>query len=210
MKSLEHIKLCTFSDLDLNGKSVTTYSGIGKELSNMGYTASALVNASGEETSISNGTITTAYGAGIYLAGTTGTLSNLTINAAQTGVQTTLEYSSAVRLTSKATVIINSGTYSAANGGYSLAISNSGGTAVINGGTFNGDLFFSTSTNSGVAKSLTINGGTFNGNFVNFNKATNVEIKGGTFTYDPTPYVDQNNYTVTTDTNGKYIVTPNN
>ena len=197
-------------NLNLNGMSITTNSGIGKNLSNMGYTASAIVNASGEELSISNGTITTAYGAGIYLAGTTGTLSDLTINAAQTGAQTTLEYSSAIRLTSAATVIINSGTYSAGNGGYSLAISNSGGTAIINGGTFNNDLFFSTSSNTGVDKALTINGGVFNGGFVNFNKATSVEIKGGTFAVDPTPYVDLNNYTVTSNSNGTYTVTANN
>ena len=188
-------------NLDLNGHTITTNSGVDKDLSNMGYKASAIVFATEGNVTISNGTIVTAYGAGIYAAGVNATLSNLNITSNTVGIQPTVEYSSAVRLTSAATVTINSGTYTGAN---AVAISNSGGDVIINGGTFNGDLYFSSGTNSGVSKSLTINGGTFSGNFVNFNKGT-VTINGGTFTSDPTNYV-ASGHSVTNNGNGTYTV----
>ena len=188
-------------NLDLNGHTITTNSGVGKNLSNMGYTASAIVYEVEGNITISNGTITSAWGAGVYVDGVNATLSNLNITSNTVGVQTTPEYSSAVRLTSKAVVTINSGTYTGYN---AIVISNSGGTVIINGGTFDGDLFFSTGTNSGVTKSLTINGGTFSGNFVNFDKGT-VTINGGTFTSDPTNYLGTG-HTVTNNGNGTYTV----
>ena len=188
-------------NLDLNGFTIVTNSGVDKDLSNMGYKASAIVYATEGDVTISNGTIRTAYGAGIYAAGVNATLSNLNITSNTVGTQPTIEYSSAVRLTSAATVTINSGTYTGAN---AVAISNSGGDVTINGGTFKGDLYFSSDTNTGVSKSLTINGGTFDGNFVNFNKGT-VTINGGTFTSDPTNYVGTG-HTVTNNGNGTYTV----
>ena len=176
-----------YFNLDLNGHTITTNSGVGKDLSNMGYTASALCFAIGANgtVKVSNGSIVTAYGAGVYAAGTPVTLEGLTINANTEGVQPTIEYSSAVRLTSQATVVINSGSYSGAN---AIAVSNSGGEVTVNGGTFNGDIFFSKNTNTGVTKSITIKGGNFTGNFVNTDKGTLV-ITGGHFTADPTDYV---------------------
>ena len=188
-------------NLDLNGHTITTNSGVGKNLSDMGYTASAITYGVEGNITISNGTIVSAWGAGIYLAGINATLSNLNITSNTVGIQTTVEYSSAIRLSSKASATINSGTYAGKN---AIAISNSGGTVTINGGTFNGDLFFSTGTNSGVTKSLTINGGTFSGNFVNFDKGT-VTINGGTFTSDPTNYLGAG-HTVTNNGNGTYTV----
>ena len=189
-------------NLDLNGNTITTNSGVDKDLSNMGYKASAITYSAEGDITISNGTIRTAYGAGIYLDTINATLSNLNITSNTVGVQPTVEYSSAVRLTSAASATINSGTYTGKN---AIAISNSGGDVVINGGTFNGDLFFSKNTNAGVSKSLTINGGTFDGNFVNFDKGT-VTINGGTFTSDPTNYIGSGCH-VTDNGNGTYTVT---
>lgn len=189
-------------NLDLNGNTITTNSSVDIDKSNMGYKASAITYSVEGDITISNGTITTAYGAGIYLDEVNATLSNLNITSNTVGVQPTVEYSSAVRLTSAASATINSGTYTGKN---AIAISNSGGDVVINGGTFNGDLFFGNNTNSGVSKSLTINGGTFDGNFVNFDKGT-VTINGGTFTSDPTNYI-ANGCHVTVNGNGTYTVT---
>ena len=189
-------------NLDLNGNTITTNSSVDIDKSNMGYKASAITYSVEGDITISNGTITTAYGAGIYLDEVNATLSNLNITSNTVGVQPTVEYSSAVRLTSAASATINSGTYTGKN---AIAISNSGGDVIINGGTFNGDLFFGNNTNSGVSKSLTINGGTFDGNFVNFDKGT-VTINGGTFTSDPTNYI-ANGCHVTVNGNGTYTVT---
>jgi len=171
--------------LNLNGHTVTTNSTVSVTLSNNGYQASAICFATYDASSISNGTIVTAYGAGLYAAATTCTLDNVTINANTLDVQATSEYSSAIRITTAGTVIINSGSYTGYN---AIAVSNSGGAFVINGGTFNGRIFFSTGTDSGKTKSITINGGTFNGEFVNPNKGTLV-IRGGSFDHDPTAYL---------------------
>ena len=189
-------------NLDLDGHTITTNSGVGKGLSNMGYTASAITYSIQGNISIANGTIISAWGAGIYIDEVNATLSNLNVTSNTVGVQTSQEYSSAIRLTSEASAIINSGTYTGNN---AIAISNSGGNVVINGGTFIGNLFFSTGTNSGVSKSITIYDGTFNGNFVNFDKG-NVTIYGGTFTSDPTNYV-ASGYQVINNGNGTYTVT---
>ena len=174
-------------NLDLNGFTLTTNSGVDKDLSNMGYKASALCFAYEGETavSVSNGEIRTAYGAGVYTAAEgMVTLSDLTVVANTVGVQPTAEYSSALRLTGgKAT--INSGSYT---GNYVIAVSNTGGEVIVNGGTFTGDIFFSRNTNTGVTKSITINGGAFNGNFVNPNKGT-LAISGGKFSVDPSDYL---------------------
>ena len=159
-------------NIDLNGKTFTTNSNQGITLSNNGYGASAICYGDNENTSparnitVSNGTIRTAYGAGLYFdAAVTATLENLTVaQNYPANVQSTDEYSTAVRLTSGATVNIYSGTYSGKN---AIAISNSGGYANIYGGDFRGVLF--------------INGGA---------SSTKVlTIYGGTFDHDPTAYV---------------------
>ena len=189
-------------NLDLGGHTFTTNSEVNWNASNGGYTTAAIcfgdntgdyVNAS-----VRNGTIHTSYGAGIYADGAvTVTLSSLTVAQDWANyVQSTPEYSSAIRLTSKAKVIVESGTYTGKN---AIAVSNSGGEITINDGTFTGDIFFSNSFSSGLTaadKKITINGGTFNGAFVNADKGTLV-IKGGTFNSDPTPYVPDSGYNVT-------------
>lgn len=186
-------------NLDLNGHTFETKSGVDKDLSNLGYKASAVVYALEGKVAVKNGTIKTAYGAGIYAAGVELTVEDVVIKAAQTGVQPTDEYSSAVRLTSEASVIINSGSFEAVTaGGHAVAVSNSGGDVVINGGSFKSDLFFSASTNTGVSKTITIKGGDFTNFKVNqggvdktaggLDKGTLV-ITGGKFDVDPTAYV---------------------
>ena len=195
-------------NLDLGGHTFTTNSEEGITQGNNGYKASAICFGDSaianphRDISISNGTINTAYGAGVYASDDVAvTLSGLTIDAGKTGTQSTPEYSSAVRLTCEAHVTIISGSYKGS--GYAIAVSNSGGIVTINGGTFTGDIFFSASTDSGKTKSITINGGTFTGNFVNADKGTLV-ITGGTFSSDPSAYV-ADGYTVFT-SGGKYVV----
>ena len=148
-------------NLDLNGHTIETKSEVGKDLSNGGYTASAICYSVKGNVAVKNGTIKTAYGAGIYADEVTMTIENVVIKAAQTGVQATDEYSSAVRLTGGAKVTIESGSFEAGNGGHAVAVSNSGGDVVINGGTFKSDLFISASTDAGVSKTISITGGKF-------------------------------------------------
>jgi hypothetical protein len=151
-------------NIDLNGKTFTTDSNQGITLSNNGYGASAICYGDNENTSparnikVSNGTIRTAYGAGLYFdAAVTATLENLTVaQNYPANVQSTDEYSTAVRLTCGATVNIYSGTYSGKN---AIVISNSGGYANIYGGDFRGVLFINGGASS--TKVLTIYGGTF-------------------------------------------------
>ena len=171
-------------NLNLNSHTLTTNSGVGKDLSNMGYTAAAVCYsipaASAGNVRISNGTIVTAYGAGVYAddPGLTLTLEDVTINAGQTGVQSTAEYTSAVRITGGAHVIINSGSYSSTAN--ALTVSNSGGDFTVNGGTFSGKVF--SSYGNATAKIITINGGKFSGTF---EKTTgSIVINGGVFSDD--------------------------
>lgn len=173
-------------NLDLNRHTFTTNSNQSISLSNNGYKATAICFGDGavhREISISNGTIRTAYGAGVYLDGDViATLSDLDVRQNHPdNVQTTDEYSAAIRLTSNANVIVISGSYYGKN---AIAVSNSGGNVTVNGGTFTGDIFFNTSTDTGVTKSITINGGAFNGNIVHGDKGT-LTIYGGVFSAQP-------------------------
>ena len=182
-------------NLDLNGHIFTTNSNQSITASNNGYKATAIcygVSNPHEDISVSNGTIRTAYGAGIYAAGdVTMTLSGLDVKQNYpTNVQTTDEYSSAIRLTTNATVIIEDGSYAGKN---AIAVSNSGGNVTVNGGTFVGDIYFSKAGTT-ANKTITINGGNFTRNstndelFVNTNKGK-LTIYGGTFDADPSAYV---------------------
>ena len=174
-------------NIDLGGHTLTTNSEVNKDASNNGYKAAAICfsipAANAGSVTICNGTIVTAYGAGVYAddPGLTLTLSNLTINAATAGTQSTAEYSAAVRVTGGAKVIIESGSYS---GAYAIAASNSGADFEINGGTFTGGIFFSASTDSGKTKSVTITGGAFSGGYVNADKGT-LTISGGVYAQQP-------------------------
>ena len=173
-------------NINLGGYTLTTNSEVGKDLPNNGYTAAAICFSIANECNItiSNGKIVTAYGAGIYAddPGLVLTLSNLTIEAATAGTQSTAEYSAAVRVTWGSHIIIESGSYS---GAYALAASNSGAVFEINGGTFagrEGSVFFSGSTDR--VKSVTITDGTFKGGIVNPTQGT-LSISGGYYSVKP-------------------------
>lgn len=200
-------------NIDLNGHTFQTDSEVSIDAGNNGHKASAFCFAFDNEANItvSGGDVKTAYGAGVYVSGQNVHLTLSDVDIAQdypAHVQTTNEYSSAVRITYEGTVVINGGTY---NGKNSLAVSNSGGTAVINDGTFLSDIFFSNYTSKSyydntrdAVKSITINGGTFLGNFVNPDKGSLV-IKGGTFVVDPSAYVPAG-YAAIELPDGKFVV----
>ena len=199
-------------NIDLNGFTFQTDSEVSIDAGNNGYKASAFCFAFDNEANItvSGGDIKTAFGAGVYVSGENVNLTLEDVDIAQNypqNVQTTNEYSSAVRITYEGSVEINGGTYGGKN---SIAVSNSGGKVVINDGTFYNDIYFSNYTSKSyydnsrdAVKSITINGGTFLGNFVNPDKGELV-IKGGTFTVDPTAYVAEG-YKVT-EASGVYTV----
>ena len=199
-------------NIDLNGFTFQTDSEVSIDAGNNGYKASAFCFAFDNEANItvSGGEIKTAFGAGVYISGENVSLTLEDVDIAQNypqNVQTTNEYSSAVRITYEASVEINGGTYGGKN---SIAVSNTGGTAVINDGTFYNDIFFSNYTSKSyydnsrdAVKSITINGGTFYGNFVNPDKGTLV-IKGGKFASDPSAYVAEGYKVVAIEEEGLY------
>jgi len=171
-------------NLDLNGHTYTSNSTVA------GWRPSAIVyEFTGGSVTVSNGTVVSANGSGIYSAtNSVVTLENLTVTGGTNNgaVAGDAEYCAAIRITEQGTVTVNSGTYT---GTYALVVSNSGGTMIVNGGTFNGKIYFASNTDPGVTKTITINGGTFtNVAFENTNKGT-LTIKGGTFDADPTEFV---------------------
>lgn len=200
-------------NIDLNGHTFQTDSEVSIDAGNNGYKASAFCFAFDNEANItvSGGDIKTAFGAGVYVSGENVNLTLEDVDIAQNypqNVQTTNEYSSAVRITYEGSVEINGGTYGGKN---SIAVSNTGGKVVINDGTFYNDIFFSNYTSKSyydntryAVKSITINGGTFLGNFVNPDKGSLV-IKGGTFVVDPSAYVPAG-YAAIELPDGKFVV----
>jgi len=105
------------------------------------------------------------------------TLTNVTIDAANNDTHAGEDYfNSAVAVANPGHVVINSGTYS---GTYAAYVFSTGGTIEINGGTFNGALK---------------------------EDAGELIIKGGTFTDDPTNYVDTENYDVTKNDDNTWTV----
>lgn len=190
-------------NLDLNGYTYTSNSTVA------GWQPSAIVyEFTGGSVTVSNGTVVSANGSGIYSA--TNSVLTLEDNLTVTGGLTTgnSEYCAAIRITEQGTVTVNGGTYT---GTYALVVSNSGGTMIVNDGLFNGKIYFSDYTKPASAtKTITINGGDFRN--VAFENA-NVEgggtltIYGGTFDADPTAYVPVEEGYVVSEENGIYTVT---
>ena len=184
-------------NLDLGGFTLKTQSTVSTTEGNNGYKAAAVCysieGSDVKKVTVSNGSIETAYGAGVYAdgLGLELTLANLTIRAATVGTQTTKEYSSAVRITGNAKVVIANGTYTGPN---AIAVSNSGGRYVINGGDFDGDLYISTYANSGVAQTVEIADGKFKGNFVK--GSGEFAISGGVFSVQPDASYPASGYVV--------------
>lgn len=91
---------------------------------------------------------------------------------------------------SKGDVTVNSGTFTATDTDR-YAVFGGGATVTINAGTFTGNIFSNTNT-------FTIKGGTFTGTIV---ENASLIIEGGTFSVDPSNWVDTNSYNVTQNEN---------
>lgn len=87
---------------------------------------------------------------------------------------------------SKGDITVNSGTFTA-TGTDRYAVFGGGATVTINAGTFTGNIFSNTNT-------FTIKGGIFTGTII---ENASLTIEGGTFSADPTSWVDTENYDVT-------------
>lgn len=107
-------------------------------------------------------------------------------------------------------LIINSGTY-ISNDGYSLYVFSSGGQIEVNDGMFQGNkdgicmiAAIDTQTYPQYEGGFVINGGQFTGD-ASIKVPAYLVINKGTFTFDPTQYVDTSVHTVT-ESDGKYVV----
>ena len=124
---------------------------------------------------LNNMNITNDYGGGILAEYSQPiTLNNLTVSA---GNQDAYEWiNTALAAAQGANVEINGGTYTGNN---AVLILSSGANVTINGGTFNGNIGFA----SDVSESVKEN--------------SSLVINGGTFTVDPSDYVNTDTHTVT-------------
>ena len=161
----------------------------------------------------------------IQCYGATMVLNNVT--TAQTGEAETAWYNSVIQVINtikqneegtgyvvygtQADLTVNSGMYS---GKRAIQISAPGGNVTINGGTFigteyviNADFAPNNYTDGANYESvITINGGNFTG-AIKVSAATVLVINGGTFSVDPTNYVDAETHTVIANDNGTWTVT---
>lgn len=80
------------------------------------------------------------------------------------------------------------------------------GEVIVNGGTFTATSDSDYAIYCVGTDIVTINGGTFTGEITSSNVET-IIIKGGTFSVDPSDYVDTENYTITSNEDGTYTVT---
>ncbi len=107
-----------------------------------------------------------------------------------------------------AVAVINGGTFTSA-GSSAIQLSRDDSALVINDGTFiaNSDASVKNIVVMDNTNSLVINGGTFTGfSGVTYTDNANVSITGGTFSFDPTEYVDTTTHTVTDNNDGTYSV----
>ena len=154
------------------------------------------------------------YGGGVEAAGGTIELTDVVVQ--QKGMYTAPWNSMAISVNGGGTVTVQSGTYSTecltaeeannqgtSHGPWVAGVLNSGGTLIINGGTFSNDNFGENSLATyargailaDTGANIQINGGTFNAlkgivdvqnNLGDASKNPTGEIKGGTFSADPT------------------------
>ncbi len=217
--------------LDLNGKSLTAGSSMiqsvlmltfhnGTIQDNVGggkierSTGVAPVNITGELT-VKNISITNeGEGTAVELNdGAKVTLTNVTVKSGslgvvvKTGCELTVNGGSitgtnyyAVSAATGSTVTITDGELS---GGYCSVFLGGTATLKMTGGTVNnGSSYAILGDGSG---KITIEGGNVNGKITNEGGSGFVKVTGGTFTVDPTSFVDADNYTVT-NSDGKYTV----
>ena len=195
--------------------------------------AGAVVNANNVTVNATNGA------GGFYAVGGEIVLDNCTVT--QKGLHTAPYLSMAIAVSSGGTMTVNSGTYSAeptaaaegnnqgtSHGSWVGGVMNSGGTLTIKGGTFSNDNFGDNALATyarglilaDTGANIQIEGGTFHAlkgivdiqnNLGDASKNPTGEIKGGTFSADPTnDYVKiAEGYDVTKNDNGTYGVEKN-
>ncbi len=115
----------------------------------------------------------------------------------------------AVILQDGAVAEIKNGTFTS-EGSYVIQLSRNNSSLTIDGGTFtaNGDGSTKYIATMDTADNLAINGGTFsNVTAVTYSNITTAIVTGGTFSFDPTGYVDTTTHTVTDNGDGTFVVT---
>ena len=149
---------------------------------------------------IENTTILSAHGNALYLSNGISEVKNCSIIV--TNPNPTADWlGSAIGVAADADVTINGGTYQGQQFGLDVYTSN--GHVTINNGTFTGTTALNvrnadsyTTTDGFGTPNIKVMNGAFNGSL---SKASNtkLEVFGGTFTANPTDYVDTENYQVT-------------
>ena len=171
---------------------------------NKEWILTAVGAANGAKVVINNGTYSAEKGYGLVVS-TTG--ADVTINDGIFTTEGTTE-SAAVRFDSGwdnskvyTKAVINGGVFNAPEGGFAFTANNAYGKDItINGGTFNGKVASHYQDNG-----VVINGGIFNDKlFEGGNHTDKYQIKGGTFSFDPTKRVAEGFKVV--DANGTYYV----
>ena len=171
---------------------------------NKEWILTAVGAANGAKVVINNGTYSAEKGYGLVVS-TTG--ADVTINDGIFTTEGTTE-SAAVRFDSGwdnskvyTKAVINGGVFNAPEGGFAFTANNAYGKDItINGGTFNGKVASHYQDNG-----VVINGGIFNDKlFEGGNHTDKYQIKGGTFSFDPTKRVAEGFKVV--EANGTYHV----
>lgn len=104
-------------------------------------------------------------------------------------------------------VIINGGTFNNERGNHGVLVCENGGSITINGGSFKGkNSIYAYGIAETSSSTIQINGGYFDGDLYTYGDYVFLNITGGTFTDDPTEFVDTENYQVITNENGTYTV----
>jgi len=196
-----------------------------------------LVNGTGAVMNVTNGVVDSVNIAMNIAGSTTATINGITVNSnpSYTGTSmniagtadvtinnATINYNgtaNSVVVSGKSNITINGGAFYNPNRTKAAIVNdkNFSGVLTINGGTFeNTNATAATSYslmdgNEGAGSpSIIINGGNFKSPFTITKSAqtvTSIQIKGGTFVFDPTSKVDTENYDVTDNGNGTYTVT---
>ena len=143
-----------------------------------------------------NDIVLTAQYGGCIQSGKETTLNNCTVTVTSDRTGEGTHQNCAASIEGGGTLTINGGTFSAP---YALYVYSSGGTITVNGGTFVGSKNVLRADGTGVANrpsSIVVKDGQFTGTINATNDAT-ITIEGGTFSVDPTSYVNTEIYSVT-------------
>ena len=159
------------------------------------------VKVLGGEAELTNVTINSSFGGGIEVTeadlGTHSKTGKATLTDCNFTQENYFDHcSTAISVSGGSEVVVNSGSYI---GEQALYVFSSGGVITINGGTFEGRgnnnraAFISaidTNTYPEYTGGMQLNDGTFKGNF-SIKTPSYAVVKGGTYTTDPTPYLEE-------------------